>query len=301
LLAADSPVAVADNPTPRDNTIRMATAGASASGAAPLVLVGRRAPEFLSGLLEPAGLGSARISPTVADPLSEKRTIALGYKPRFIPKPVLLIGVLAISVLAVATLISFSIESQSEAVQKTPEETTRAVVAPPPKRTKIAPVTIHVEDVVVKKEELAPLPAGDPEVEQEKVVKEEKPAEQKPVVTQVRRERERERPRSAPAMQHKTVRFPDRPVEKPLVVAAAPQLNTKGKQIGYLNVGAKPWAEIAINGKAWPYQTPQAGIELPVGKHTVTLFNRETGVTRTKVVQIKQGTYQTISMDMTRK
>lgn len=93
---------------------------------------------------------------------------------------------------------------------------------------------------------------------------------------------------------------PTAPVPK-----AAPAL-TKGqassaKPTGYLNVGAKPWAEISIDGRPWPYQTPQAGIELPIGRHTITLFNRETGVTRSQAVSIAQGAYKTISVDMTKK
>jgi hypothetical protein len=67
---------------------------------------------------------------------------------------------------------------------------------------------------------------------------------------------------------------------------------------GFLNVGAKPWAEIEIDGKKWPYQTPQAGIELAVGKHVVRLSNRETGVSKTAVVHIKAGAYRTVSLDL---
>ncbi len=67
---------------------------------------------------------------------------------------------------------------------------------------------------------------------------------------------------------------------------------------GFLNVGAKPWAEIEIDGKKWPYQTPQAGIELPVGKHVVRLTNRETGVSKTAVVHIRAGSYRTVTLDL---
>ncbi len=77
-----------------------------------------------------------------------------------------------------------------------------------------------------------------------------------------------------------------------------PPPSPKKAATGFLNVGAKPWAEIKIDGKPWPYQTPQAGIELPAGKHTVTLSNRETGVNKTTVVYIKPGAYRTVMMDM---
>ena len=74
--------------------------------------------------------------------------------------------------------------------------------------------------------------------------------------------------------------------------------SSKKAPTGFLNVGAKPWAEIQIDGKPWPYQTPQAGIELKAGKHTVTLHNPETGVTKTTAVYIKSGAYRTVMMDM---
>jgi eukaryotic-like serine/threonine-protein kinase len=311
LLAAESPSAVEDIPTPRDQTIRRPVsaqmAAPVAAGAAPLLLVGRRAPEFLAGLLAPAGVGTIRGGSTAVEVLSEKRTIAVpGFSGARFPKTAVLIGVLALSVIAVATLISFSIQSDNEVQAALPEiesspapQTKRkiirveeVVVAPPPSEPKTEPkkeeprVEAKKEEqrVEAKKEELAiqDPPPGDAPAEPEKQVEKQQP------------QRPRERPRQAPPMHHKPVRFPEKPSEPAAV-------NTRGKQIGYLNVGAKPWAEIAINGKAWPYQTPQAGIELPVGRHTVTLFNRETGVTRTKVVQIKQGTYQTISVDMTKK
>jgi hypothetical protein len=65
-----------------------------------------------------------------------------------------------------------------------------------------------------------------------------------------------------------------------------------------LNVGAKPWGEIEIDGKPWPYQTPQAGIELAPGRHVVRLSNRETGVSKTAVVHIKGGQYKTVNLDL---
>ncbi len=75
--------------------------------------------------------------------------------------------------------------------------------------------------------------------------------------------------------------------------AAAPQ-------IGYLNVAAEPWAEIFIDGKKWPYQTPQWGIELPPGKHVVRLYNKETNVAKTETVYIKPGGKRTLTADLRR-
>lgn len=70
------------------------------------------------------------------------------------------------------------------------------------------------------------------------------------------------------------------------------------KATGFLNVGAKPWGEIRIDGEAWPYQTPQANIRLSVGKHRVTLFCPDTGVSASTVVYIKSGKYRTVMMDL---
>lgn len=93
-----------------------------------------------------------------------------------------------------------------------------------------------------------------------------------------------------------SVPAPDRSARSAAPTTAA--VKTKKAQTGFLNVGAKPWAEIKIDGKPWPYQTPQAGIELPVGKHNVTLTNPETKVTKSTVVYIKSGAYRTVMMDM---
>lgn len=84
----------------------------------------------------------------------------------------------------------------------------------------------------------------------------------------------------------------------PPVVRKKPPPPPANAPAGFLNVGAKPWAEIKIDGKPWPYQTPQAGIELPAGKHTITLSNKETGVTKSTVVYIKAGAYRTVTMDL---
>ncbi|MBI4821299.1 MAG: serine/threonine protein kinase [Deltaproteobacteria bacterium] len=69
---------------------------------------------------------------------------------------------------------------------------------------------------------------------------------------------------------------------------------------GALNVAATPWASIEIDGKDWPYQTPQAGIELSPGRHTIRLVNRETGKSKSISVIIKSGQTKTISADLSR-
>jgi hypothetical protein len=253
LLAPESPLAVVDVPTPREDTVRRPITAAPPPVP---VLVGRRAPEFLQSALAQ----STAIS-TAADARAEARR----RPARLLEKPIVLAAALGVAVIGVATLVSFGIESQGE-VQAAAPVHEAAKPEPQTKRRTIAPVTITLEE---EEEKAAAEPDPPPPPP---------PREETPVRTR------EQRPRLAP-VSHK----------------APPPRVEKKKEFGYLNVGAKPWAEISINGKPWPYQTPQAGIELPVGRHTVTLFNRETGVTRTKVVQIKQGTYQTISVDMTKK
>lgn len=69
---------------------------------------------------------------------------------------------------------------------------------------------------------------------------------------------------------------------------------------GAINVAATPWASIEIDGKPWPYQTPQAGIELSAGRHSIKLSNPDTGVSKTIPVVIKSGQTRTLSADLTK-
>lgn len=91
---------------------------------------------------------------------------------------------------------------------------------------------------------------------------------------------------------------PSRTRPRPKPAVRRPRRVVRKVAMGFLNVGAKPWAEIQIDGKRWPHQTPQAGIELKAGRHEVTLHNPETGVTRSTAVYIKPGAYRTVMMDM---
>ena len=70
---------------------------------------------------------------------------------------------------------------------------------------------------------------------------------------------------------------------------------------GYVNIGARPWARIIIDGRTWPHTTPQADIELSAGKHTIELKNPETGQRVRKEVHIKPGESHTITVDLRRR
>jgi len=164
---------------------------------------------------------------------------------------------------------------------------------------KIAPVSIAVEPPSVSLTtaaspppviEAGPLPAGeiaaDDEAEEEEE-DDEPPPRLRPSA------RATPSPSSSPK-EPKETREPREPREKRRPVLSG----KRAAPTGFLNVGAKPWAEIEIDGKKWPYQTPQAGIELAVGKHTIKLTNRDLGISKTQVVHIKSGAYKTVSVDM---
>jgi len=59
------------------------------------------------------------------------------------------------------------------------------------------------------------------------------------------------------------------------------------REVGYLQVVVRPWAEVAIDGRPVG-QTPMARLEVVPGQHTVTLTHPEAGERR-EVVQIRAG------------
>ena len=193
-------------------------------------------------------------------------------------RPAVVIPLVGLLVLLVAGLVTMTASDD--------EPTT--IEKPPP--TTIAPVTITIEDEAEPPPEAPPPearaaidpppgedPAPGPEAAQEKV---------KERVEPKRAVKERRPARAATKRPERTKRRAPRRAPKRVTGT------------GFLNVGAKPWGQIKIDGKAWPYQTPQAGIELPTGKHTVTLSNPETGVTKKSVVYVKAGAYKTVMMDL---
>ena len=141
---------------------------------------------------------------------------------------------------------------------------------PPPRGVEVVPVAARPAPTPVA--ELDAMPEGDAP---KKVGPTPSP---RPTATKTRPAPSKTRPKS------RSTRRPRRSARKPAM--------------GFLNVGAKPWAEIQIDGKRWPHQTPQAGIKLRAGKHQVTLHNPQTGVTRSTAVYIKAGAYRTVMMDM---
>ena len=107
---------------------------------------------------------------------------------------------------------------------------------------------------------------------------------------------EMRRPKPAPAKvtrKKRRRRRSARPRRKAPVRRRASKAKT-----GFLNVGAQPWAHIVIDGKKWPHPTPQAGIELPAGLHSIELSNPETGQKERRRIRIAPGGYRTVVADL---
>ena len=67
---------------------------------------------------------------------------------------------------------------------------------------------------------------------------------------------------------------------------------------GILRLNSRPWSRVQIDGKPIG-TTPQVGIVLEAGRHTVTLTNPEFGLERVITVQITAGQTLTRSVDLT--
>jgi hypothetical protein len=57
---------------------------------------------------------------------------------------------------------------------------------------------------------------------------------------------------------------------------------------GYLRVNSRPWATVSVDGRVIG-PTPQMNIEVPSGRHTLTLVNDEFGITKTISVEVAPG------------
>jgi serine/threonine-protein kinase len=55
-----------------------------------------------------------------------------------------------------------------------------------------------------------------------------------------------------------------------------------------LRINSRPWSQVFIDGK-WIGNTPQLGLQLPAGTHSVRLVNSEFGMTRTFTVKLAAG------------
>jgi hypothetical protein len=55
-----------------------------------------------------------------------------------------------------------------------------------------------------------------------------------------------------------------------------------------LRVNSRPWAQVFVDGKLYGV-TPQRGISLPPGSHTLVLVNDEFSIRKTVPIEIKSG------------
>lgn len=221
-------------------------------------------------MLAPAGMNLQ----TLTQP-NTAQTVMRTSAPRPIyQRPAVVIPTVGALVLLVAGLVAFSSGS---------DDTPETIEKPAP--TTIAPVTITIDKA-------KPKPAAAPPAERKRVEPAAKAPKPTPPPVEVA---------PAPPPEKRVVARPVKTRPKRVERRRRAPRRTVAKrttQTGFLNVGAKPWGQIKIDGKAWPYQTPQAGIELPIGKHTVTLTNPNTGVTKQSVVYVKAGAYKTVMMDL---
>ena len=58
--------------------------------------------------------------------------------------------------------------------------------------------------------------------------------------------------------------------------------------MGTLRINSQPWSQVYVND-ALVGNTPQMSLQLPVGRHKVTLVNPEFGVRKTIDVKIDNG------------
>ena len=74
------------------------------------------------------------------------------------------------------------------------------------------------------------------------------------------------------------------PSERPRVTARPTVFTAKGT----LEFRIRPYAVVSLDGKVLG-QTPLAAVDVPVGKHTLRLVNKELGKDVTKSIEVKAG------------
>ena len=62
-----------------------------------------------------------------------------------------------------------------------------------------------------------------------------------------------------------------------------------GRERCMITIGAKPWAEVLVDGKNTGKITPLVDHELPCGKHRITFKNSELNIEKTEVISVKAG------------
>ncbi len=86
------------------------------------------------------------------------------------------------------------------------------------------------------------------------------------------------------------------PIPDPLVQVDPPPITDPGSR-GYISVNSNPWTVVTIDGKAVG-NTPLVNFKVPPGRHIVLMENRDLGVRRKRVVDVRPGEYVRISENL---
>jgi serine/threonine-protein kinase len=69
---------------------------------------------------------------------------------------------------------------------------------------------------------------------------------------------------------------------------AAPQASAEPAAGGSLRINSRPWSQVFVDGRLVG-NTPQLGVSVPAGRHTIRLFNPEFGMSKTFTVSVAPG------------
>ena len=86
------------------------------------------------------------------------------------------------------------------------------------------------------------------------------------------------------------------PIPDPLVQVDPPPITDPGSK-GYLSVNSNPWTVVTIDGKAVG-NTPLINFKVSVGRHIVLMENRDLGVRRKRVVDVRSGEHVRLSENL---
>lgn len=108
-----------------------------------------------------------------------------------------------------------------------------------------------------------------------------------------RRKARRAERRAARASQGASKHFSAHAAARPVKVAApVATASGKGAGAGVLRVNSRPWAQVFVDGRMVG-NTPQMGIQLSAGKHTIKLVNPQMGLKKTFSITTKAGQTET--------
>jgi hypothetical protein len=206
----------------------------------------------------------------VAEPRDEITKVVRVPGRKVVASPAMVVGAFFAGVLSVAVTMLVT-ETKTEKQPPTPTSTstpTSTTVAAP---AQVAPVIVAVEE---PEPEPVAVAIAEPVIEPVIETPKEKPAIERPI---------------RPARTHALTRPR---VGRPGVVREG------GGPLAELRVNSKPPCQLYIDGRDMGW-TPQRGISVPPGRHTVVFRNREMGVERKVIVDAKVGEIHRVIRDFT--